>query len=193
MQTASPTRASTDAGAAVTSGERPVSPTMVLPEHAASESRAQKIMIVLEVIFFYLHEAFEAARGWNHILKHAGQVHASRPLFDHCTRCSLSLLDCTWPPRCACRYPQSRGLQCNCLVLCSLNRMRYAVCLKTKTLGVCRMMMRQTSYQKPMSQWSQSLLLRHGTYSNKTMLRYCYLSSRIQVCTKHAISADEQL
>ena len=44
------------------------------PEHAASEPQPQKITIALEVVFFYLHEAFEAARGWSRELKHAGQV-----------------------------------------------------------------------------------------------------------------------
>lgn len=48
--------------------------TTTSPEHAASEPQAQKTMIALEVVFFYLHEACEAARGWSHELKHAGQV-----------------------------------------------------------------------------------------------------------------------
>ena len=48
--------------------------TTTSPEQAASEPQAQKIMIALEVVFFYLHEAFEAARGWSRELKHFGQV-----------------------------------------------------------------------------------------------------------------------
>lgn len=51
-----------------------VNSTTTSPAHAASESQPQEMMIALEVVFFYLHEAFEAARGWNRELEHAGQV-----------------------------------------------------------------------------------------------------------------------
>lgn len=51
-----------------------VNSTTTSPEHAASEPQAQKMVIALEVVLFYLHEAFEAARGWSRELKHAIQV-----------------------------------------------------------------------------------------------------------------------
>lgn len=62
------------AATVVSSGIGDVSSTSSLPEPAATEPQAQPLMIALEVVFFYLHEAFEAARGWGRELKHAGQV-----------------------------------------------------------------------------------------------------------------------
>ena len=53
---------------------RVVTSTTSWPEDSASEPQAQEMMIALEVVFFFLHEAFEAARGWSRELKHAGQV-----------------------------------------------------------------------------------------------------------------------
>lgn len=83
MQNASPTKESSDVGGAVNTEDRVDTPAMVLPEHAAPEAPAQKSIIALEVIFFYLHEAFEASRGWNLVLKHAGQVCALGACVDH--------------------------------------------------------------------------------------------------------------
>ncbi|KAL3156421.1 hypothetical protein ABBQ38_000732 [Trebouxia sp. C0009 RCD-2024] len=73
LQNASPTKVSSDSGGVVSSGDSVDTPAMVLPEHAAPEPSAQNLIIALEVVFFYLHEAFEASRGWNLVLKHAGQ------------------------------------------------------------------------------------------------------------------------
>ena len=74
LQAGSPTKLSTDAVTAVSHGADTVPSTTVMPEHAASEPQAQKTMIALEIVFFYLHEASEATRGWSRVLRHAGQV-----------------------------------------------------------------------------------------------------------------------
>ena len=103
MQDASPTKDSSDAGGAVSSGDIMATPAIMLPEHAAPDPQPQKTMVALEVIFFYLHEACEAAKGWNLVTKHAGQVCASRLLLTTVAQCML--LWCAWPPSCACWQP----------------------------------------------------------------------------------------
>lgn len=103
MQNASPTKVSSDSGGVVSSGDSVDTPAMVLPEHAAPEPSAQNLIIALEVVFFYLHEAFEASRGWNLVLKHAGQVCALPIALT--TIPQGMLFWCAWQPSRACWQP----------------------------------------------------------------------------------------